>query len=285
MKTKEFLLATSGSTVDGRNIDAKLLEEMASSYDPKTYTANVNIEHIRGISGDGPFRCYGDVVSLSTREVEVNFNGKTEKRTGLFGVLDVTPDAKKLNEAGQKLFPSIEIYENFGTKGFAYLGGLAMTDSPAAIATQRMKFSRHMPGSLTVSAEDSALLEFPDETTEEAGAGLLSSITRLFEGLSAKISGGTAPEPQQQQQANPGQPAAFNVADLKPLFTELATGISADIGKLRTEMRGELDTFGIDLAKLKEEFEGTPGRDLRPGQFNSQRSRSDGKAGQYDGVF
>lgn len=291
MKTKEFLLATSGATVDGRTIDPKMLEEMASSYDPKTYTANVNIEHIRGLSGDGPFRCYGDVLSLSTREVEVNFNGKMEKRTGLFGVLDVTPGAKKLNEAGQKLFPSIEILENFGTKGFAYLGGLAMTDSPAAIATQRMKFNRHMPGSFTVPGEEAALLEFPDETTEEAGAGLMSSVGRFFDSLTAKFGGGgTAPEQQQQQQqqnnqADPAQPAAFSVADLKPLFTELAKGISTDIGALRTEVRGELDTFGVSLAKLEREFEGTPARDLRPGQFNAPRSRSDGKAGQYDGVF
>lgn len=289
MKTKEFLLATSGATVDGRNIDDKMLQEMASSYDPKTYGARVNIEHIRGISGDGPFRAYGDVLSLSTREVEVNFNGKTEKRTGLFGVFDVTADAKKLNEAGQKVYPSIEIEPNFAGKGFAYLVGCAFTDSPASIATQRLQFNRTLPGVLTVAGEDSALLEFPDETTEEAGAGLMSSVGRFFDSLTAKFGGGTPPEQQQQQQQNnqadPAQPAAFNVADLKPLFTELAKGISTDIGALRTEFRAEMDTFGLDLVKLKEEFEGTPARDLRPGQFGNQRPRSDGKAGQYDGVF
>lgn len=289
MKTKEFLLATSGSTVDGRNIDPKTLEEMAGSYDPKTYSARVNIEHIRGISGDGPFRAYGDVLSLSTREVEVNFNGKQEKRIGLFGTFDVTPDAKKLNEASQKVYPSIEIEPNFAGKGFAYLVGCALTDSPASIATQRLQFNRTLPGADSYGFNESALLEFPDETTEEAGAGLLSSVSKFFDGLTAKFSGGTAPEqqPQQQQQQapNPAQPAAFNAADLKPLFTELAQSFSTDIGKLRTEMRGELDTFGVDLAKLQKELEGTPARDLRPGQFGNQRPRSDGKAGQYDGVF
>ena len=73
------------------------------------------------------------------------------------------------------------------------------------------------------------------------------------------------------------------MADLKPLFTELAKGISTDIGALRTEFRTEMDTFGLDLVKLKEEFEGTPARDLRPGRFNVQRTRSDGNADQYDG--
>ena len=42
------LLATAGSTVDGRSIDARDLEQIAASYDPKTYGARVNIEHIRG---------------------------------------------------------------------------------------------------------------------------------------------------------------------------------------------------------------------------------------------
>lgn len=55
-RTKPFLLATAGSTVDGRTIDDKMIAEMASSYDPKTYGARLNIEHIRGITGDKPFR-------------------------------------------------------------------------------------------------------------------------------------------------------------------------------------------------------------------------------------
>ena len=92
MKTKPFLLATAGSTVDGRNIDDKMIDDMASSYDPKTYGARVNIEHFRGISPDGPFKAYGDVLELSVGEIDVNFNGKTEKRKALYGVFDVTDE-------------------------------------------------------------------------------------------------------------------------------------------------------------------------------------------------
>ena len=83
MKTKPFLLATAGSTVDGRVIDEKMLDEMAKSYDPKTYSARINLEHIRGISGQPPFRAYGDVLELSVGETDVNFNGKSEKRKAL----------------------------------------------------------------------------------------------------------------------------------------------------------------------------------------------------------
>ena len=117
MKTKEFLIATSGATVDGREIDAAFLEQMASSYDPATYTARLNIEHIRGISAGGDFKAYGDVLSLSTRKVTVNFNGEEEERTGLYAVFDVTEDAKLLNDRGQKLYSSVEIHPDFADKG------------------------------------------------------------------------------------------------------------------------------------------------------------------------
>ena len=43
MKTKRFLLATAGSTVDGRTIEPQQLTEMAKSYDPETYAARLNI--------------------------------------------------------------------------------------------------------------------------------------------------------------------------------------------------------------------------------------------------
>ena len=127
MKTKPFLLATAGSTVDSRTIDENDIKQMASSYDPKTYGARLNIEHIRGLGTEGPFRAYGDVLELSTGEVDVNFNGETEKRLGLFGTFDVTDDAKQLNDAGQKVYPSVEIHPNFGGKGYCYLMGVALT--------------------------------------------------------------------------------------------------------------------------------------------------------------
>jgi hypothetical protein len=167
MKTKPFLLATAGSTVDGRTIDDAMLEQMVSSYNPKTYGARLNIEHVRGMTGDGPFRAFGDVLELSLGTVEVDFNGKKEQRTALFGTFDVTEDARKLNQAGQKVYPSIEIEPNFAGKGFAYLMGCALTDSPASIATQRLQFNRSLPGTLTVAGEEAALLEFAETTEAE----------------------------------------------------------------------------------------------------------------------
>ena len=205
MKTKRFLLATAGSTVDGRNIDANMLTEMAEGYDPKTYSARLNIEHIRGFSGEKPFRAFGDVLTLETEEVDVNFHGKTEKRLGLFGTFDVTEDAKKLNSEGQKVFPSIEIEPNFGGKGKAYLMGVALTDSPASIATQRLEFSRSQPGWLTVGTDDKTMafgLEFEGEDgkTTEAADGFLAKFSAMLDAKFGKTE--DKPEPKKEDESH-----------------------------------------------------------------------------------
>jgi hypothetical protein len=281
MKTKPFLLATAGSTVDGRAIDDALLKEMASSYDPKTYGARLNIEHIRGATGQAPFRAFGDVLELSTAEVEVNFNGKTEKRLGLFGTLDVTDEAKSLNDAGQKVYPSIEIEPNFGGKGFAYLMGCALTDSPASIATERLQFNRHLPGNIKLSREESALLEFAEDTTGDAAEGLLSKLGTMLDTFTAKFTPAKPGEVTPPAVVPPADPAvaAFDFNQIKPFFTELGTTIATEFGALRTEFRTEVDALGVKFAKLEKEQEEAPDRNFRA------RPQGNGGAGNYAGIF
>lgn len=277
MKTKPFLLATAGSTVDGRTIDAKLLQEMAESYDPKTYGARLNIEHIRGVSGDRPFRAYGDVLALSTGEVEVNFNGKTEKRLGLYGVFDVNADAKALNEADQKVYPSIEIAENFAGKGFAYLMGCALTDSPAAIATERLQFNRQMPGTIKLSLDESAALQVDEAGPGEPGNAFLGSLKGILDGFAAKFTGG---KPEEKPEPKPdAQPAAFDIAPLTEMLGTFTDTVAKEISALRTEFRGEVDALAIKIGKAEEVRETTPAQDFR------QRPKSDGNAGAYAGIF
>lgn len=274
MKTKPFLLATAGSTVDGRVIDDKLLTEMASSYDPKTYGARLNIEHIRGISGDKPFRSYGDVLELSTGQVDVNFNGKTEKRLGLFGTFDVTDDAKALNDAGQKVYSSIEIEDNFGGKGFAYLMGCALTDSPASIATERLQFNRHLPGTIKLSRDEAGLLLFADPKDDDVqSTGFLASLSGILDGFAAKFS---PAKPEEKPEPKPGdQPAAFDFSAIQPLFEQLTAGIAKEMGAIRTELRTEVDGLALQFKKLGDEQESRPAHDYR------QRPKSDGPNGKY----
>lgn len=255
MKTKPFLLATAGSTVDGRTIDDKMIEEMASSYNPKTYGARLNIEHIRGISGQAPFRAYGDVLELSTGEVDVDFNGKVEKRKALYGVFDVTEEAKQLNAQSQKVYPSIEIEPNFGGKGHAYLMGCALTDSPAAIATERLAFNRSLPGTINLSRDEGAALEFTEASEAETGAGFLAGLKSVLDGFATKFN--PTPAKPEEKPDDPS-PAAFDFAQMRPLFEQLGQTFSTAIEGLRTEVRGEIDGLGVKLKKLEDEHEGSP---------------------------
>ena len=281
MRTKPFLLATAGSTVDGRVIDDKLLSEMASSYNPQTYGARLNIEHIRGISGQAPFRAYGDVLELSTAEVEVDFNGKTEKRLGLYGVFDVTDEAKDLNEAGQKVYPSIEIEPNFGGQGHAYLMGCALTDSPASIATERLQFNRQMPGTIHLSRDSAALLDLADDKpagTEDEN-GFIARFGTMLESTFAKFAPkDDNPDPKPKDD-KPGEQQAFAIADMKPLFEQLGQSFSSEIGSLREEFRSEIDQLGVKLRKVEAVVEEQPAQTFTP------RPRADGDAKDMSKAF
>ena len=68
-RSKFFCIAVEGATCDGRTLDANALQEMADTYDPATYQARINMEHIRGFSAEPPFNAYGDVVALETRSI------------------------------------------------------------------------------------------------------------------------------------------------------------------------------------------------------------------------
>lgn len=277
MKTKPFLLATAGSTVDGRTIDEKMLKEMASSYDPKTYGARLNIEHIRGISGEKPFKALGDVLELSTAEVDVNFNGKTEKRLGLYGTFDVTGDAKALNDASQKVYPSIEIEDNFAGKGFAYLMGCALTDSPASIATERLQFCRARPGVLNFSRDESALLEFVEDKGDPDGSGFFTKLSGVLDSFATKFGQPKVEEKPATSEEKPAAPFEFSV--LKSMFEEFGKTITGEVGAARKEFRDEIDSLTLQFKKLSDEREDTPSHSYH------RRPASDGKAGDYSNIF
>jgi hypothetical protein len=281
MKTKAFLLATAGSTVDGRVIDDKMIEEMASSYDPMTYGARLNIEHVRGWDGTGPFRAFGDVLELSVGETTVNFNGKPEKRKALFGVFDVTEDAKKLNDAGQKVYPSVEIEPNFGGKGFAYMMGCALTDSPASIATERLKFNRSLPGTFRLSHDTSAALEFAEEGDASAGGGgFLNALNGVLDRFADKFGSKEPATPPAPPASEPAQAATFDFATLRGMFTDFGQTVSASIDGLRNEVRTELDGFGVKLKKIEDEQEGAPAP-----SFRARPQATGNKAGDFKGIF
>ncbi|KAG0014846.1 hypothetical protein BGZ81_000236, partial [Podila clonocystis] len=115
-----------GPTVDKRKIPRAWLEQMAASYDPKRYGARVFIEHKRGVMPDGPFKAYGDVLMLKTKE---EANGKL----ALYAQIDPLPEMVELIQARQKVYSSIEVDPDFAETKSAYLVGLGITDTPASL--------------------------------------------------------------------------------------------------------------------------------------------------------
>ena len=126
--TKFVKVAQSGPTVDGRNIDPQWLRDMAETYDQSLYLAKIWPDHLRWGNN------YGSVVAL-----------KSEEKDGLVSLYaSFAPNAQYLlsNQYDQKLSFSIEVLENFAGTGKFYLGGLGVTDSPASLGTDELKFSR-----------------------------------------------------------------------------------------------------------------------------------------------
>lgn len=127
--TTDFIkIAQAGPSIDGRFIREDWIRDMAETYDPATYTAMLWPEHCRWCGN-----C-GEVIELK--------DGHDDK--GVYCLYArFQPNAWFLerNAAGQGLFYSLEVAENFADTGKTYLEGLGVTDSPASLGLQSTRFS------------------------------------------------------------------------------------------------------------------------------------------------
>ncbi|WP_312239516.1 GPO family capsid scaffolding protein [Pantoea sp.] len=185
VKAKRFRIGVEGATTDGREIQREWLEQMAASYDPKVYTAVINMEHINGYTPDSPFRRFGVVDALETEEIE---GGLLDGKLGLFALITPTDDLVAMTGKMQKLFTSMEVNTKFADTGKAYLVGLAVTDNPASLGTEMLQFSasaekhplakrKQHPENLFTAAEET-LIELEDVPEEKPG--LFARVTAMF---------------------------------------------------------------------------------------------------------
>ena len=175
--SKPFVIATSGPTLDGRNISPEWITQMAATYDPKVYTAVANLEHYLSAVPDSIFGAYGKVVSLSTQEAEI----MGEKKMQLLAVVDANEQLVSMQKSGKKAFCSMEVLNNFIGKGVTYLSGLAFTDTPASIGTESMKFSLSgAPGERFAFTGEVALEFETEQTMPSAGDTLFSKVKELL---------------------------------------------------------------------------------------------------------
>lgn len=178
--SKFLIVATEGQTIDGREITAKQIDQMAANYDPKKYGARVWLEHYRSLLPDSPFKAYGDVLAV---KADTNAEGKRV----LLAQIDATSDLVKMNTDRQKVFWSIELDPNFAGTGEAYLAGLAVTDTPASLGTEMLTFaakSANAPEALkshlfTAFSESALDIE---EAAKPEGPGLMARVKELLSG-------------------------------------------------------------------------------------------------------
>lgn len=184
-RSKWTRIAVEGATTDGRTIERSWLEDIAAQYNPATYGARINCEHIKGIAPESPFGAYGDVLAVKAEEVEIDGKNKL----ALYAQLQPNEALLALNKKGQKVYTSIEVQPKFADTGKAYLIGLAITDSPASLGTEALEFSakhgtlanrKQHPDNLFTAAEE-AELEF-EEVTDQPGAfkELAARVKALF---------------------------------------------------------------------------------------------------------
>lgn len=185
VKAKRFRIGVEGATSDGREISRDWLVQMAASYNPEFYTAQINLEHIKAYDPTSTFNRYGTVAALTAEEIK---DGPLSGKMALYADILPTDALVELVKKGQKIFTSMEVSPQFADTGKAYLSGLAATDDPASLGTEMLAFSakaehnplanrkQHKDNLFTAAVETE--IEF--EELPEDKPSLLSRVTAMF---------------------------------------------------------------------------------------------------------
>lgn len=265
-KGKLFRVAISGKTVDGRNIPANHIVEMAENYDPTHYQGRIWLEHLKSIWPGSDFCAYGDVLSLEAREVTID----GEMVMGLYAELSVNDNLKKINESNQKIFSSIEYHPNFRDKGYAYLTGLAVTDTPASAGTEPLTFSLS-------NEENSAFTEaiemsVADDNTQDVVVvgGEESKIVSLFSQFTESLKGMFAKKEDAESTA-----LAATLNELTNVFTKDAEE-RAEFAAKFTAQETKFENLQKEFSELKAKLSKEPKTHTFTSQIELGDPNSDG---------
>ena len=252
MPSKFFRVATEGASTDGREIQRSWIEQMAKNFNREKYGARVWLEHYRGTVPGGAFDALGDVISVEARTVE-------DGKLALFAQIEALPALVAMNKAKQKIYTSIEVDPNFAKTGEAYLTGLAVTDSPASLGTEVLKFAAGNPDASPFKGKkhsEGALFTAAVETElglEGDAESIATQLINRFSDMLKTLSGIAAPKP------TPETSDAFATKTLEVLGAadaaiqqqakELATGKAA-----REKLAGEFNTLQANFNELSKKL-------------------------------
>lgn len=279
VQTRFFRVAVEGETAsDGRVIEGQWLKDIAETFNPKTYGARVNMEHIKGWSPNGDFKAYGDVVAVRVQTDEIEIAGKTEKRLALYAQIDPTADLVAFNRERQKIYTSIEVEPNFGGKGKAYLMGLAVTDTPASLGTEALQFTtrtddpyaairkadidrRKAHSSCVFSSAIETKIELEDAPAAEQSE---SAMDKVFAAFARAMGANQAPQPPkvEQQNLSQNQPQAQNTdhTALAAAFTQFSADLSRTLQQASDASNQRIRKIESEFAALRADIEKTPER-------------------------
>ncbi len=263
-KTSDWkIVATEGATIDGRNLSAQWLTEMADSYSISEYPAMVWPEHFR-FGGFG--NNWGSVEALKAEKVD----GKTR----LFAKILPNQYLLAANKLGQKLFTSIEIQPDYKGTGQCYLRGLAVTDSPASTGTSRLEFNAQDGKTTVVESDHLEELDF-SECQPNAFVQALGTLFSCFQS-------GEPPE----------QPTDSQPEDEEPMnqeqFSQMMGAITA-LGTKQSELEEQFKNFsakqttdvdGVDTSK--DETSGGQETGITAEQFSQLSEQLKGMATKQD---
>lgn len=253
-KSKLFRVFVAGNTIsDGRTITPEMIGEIVDTFNAETYTPRINIEHLSGFSPEPPFNGYGDVIAVEARDVELSIAGKTETRRALYAQIEANDQLVKLFARDQKPFPSVELTPAYAGVEKIGLVGLAFTDKPASIGTERAKFSRSAPGTFFAVSDEAPSIEFEAEPQDAAGMGkaigdgIVAAFSKLF-GAKNEPAAPPPPPPPAPPAANDNDFAAIAAAmgetfaaAIKPIADAQAK-TAADFAELKASLEKQPDT-------------------------------------------
>lgn len=250
--SKFFRAFVAGQTIsDGRTITDEMIDDVVATFNRETYSPRINIEHIAGYSPEPPFNGYGDVAAVKAQDDEFTIDGKSTKRRALYVQVDANDNLVKLSADGQKPYPSVELTPDYAGTGKVGLVGLAFTDTPASIGTQKLQFSRTAPGTIFSASDQAVSIEFEQGTTGIADA-LAAGIAKAFGMFRAS---------EQEQKPEPApKPANDNNFDMNAFSKAMSDAVAAAV-KPALDAVSEVRT---EVATMKGQLETTPAGFSRP---------------------
>lgn len=250
---KKFRVAVSGNTVDGREIQPQHLRDAAANYNLDVYAARVNIEHFLSPYPGSDFGAMGDVTALSTEDIT---EGPLAGRTALYAEIDPSDRMVQMTDKGQKVYSSIELAPQFALNGKAYVVGLAMTDTPASLGTDRLKFAAQQRASVMAfnnqQGEPPMITEAIEVEVIELAAQRSDEGKQWFNRVMGILGKGQKTDDQRFGQVHQAVEAvAQSQVDLGEQFSTAE--------QERQQDKAAIQKLTADLAALRQQLEGTDG--------------------------